>query len=798
MSSAEPDWLSEEQRLRLLVESAQDYAVLLLDNAGRIIRWNSGAERIFGWQEAEVVGQPVSLLFTPEDQAAGVPEQEMAQAGAQGRAPDTRWQVRKDRSRFFADGMLMSLRDEQGVLRGFGKLVRDATEQVRLVQALTESEERFRSLIEATAQIVWVRSPSGEFVTPQPAWSAFTGQDFEQLRGWGWLQALHPEDRDNTAQVWSEAVRNRTLYQVEHRLRRHDGTYRHMGVRGTPLLEPGGSIREWVGMSIDITEQKQAEQEREQTHRALQVSEARFRALVEQAPLSVQILSPEGRTIQVNQAWERLWGVTLEQITGYNMLQDQQLVEKGIMSYIRRGFAGEPTVIPAVFYDPQESIPGLSSDNDARRGGRAFSYPVTEGAGQIGEVVLLHEDISEQKQIAEERAQALAAVQEPEARQSATLEPPLDCIIRIDEESRIVDFNPAAEATFGYRRDEVLDRSMAELIIPPALRQAHYTGLGRYLSTGEGPLLGRRIEVVAMRKDGTEFPVELAITAIALAQGRRLFTAYLRDITERKRAEAALEAAYQRERRIASSLQQSLLQTPREDAFPGILVKTLYAPAWDEAQVGGDFFDVFALEEGKVALLVGDVSGKGLAAAARTSEVKSVLRAFLREHPHPGRALERLNNFLLDAQRLDEDGENAALVTLSLAVVETGTAGGDVVLAVAVAAMEPPLILRHTGEPEAIAVGGPPLGAIPQAEYPVAVVPLAASDLVVLTTDGITEARKDRTDFLGYEGLMSLAREAARSQSSLEETGRAILEGAIAHAGGSLQDDACLLLVRRQ
>ena len=136
-------------------------------------------------------------------------------------------------------------------------------------------------------------------------------------------------------------------------------------------------------------------------------------------------------------------------------------------------------------------------------------------------------------------AGALEELRESEARKRAILESALDCIISIDHEGKIIEFNPAAEKTFGYTRDAAMGREMAELIIPPSLRQQHRRGLAHYLATGEGPVLGKRIEITAMRADGSEFPVELAITPIHLGQ-HPVFTASIRDITERKRAEEAL------------------------------------------------------------------------------------------------------------------------------------------------------------------------------------------------------------------------------------------------------------------
>jgi PAS domain S-box-containing protein len=150
---------------------------------------------------------------------------------------------------------------------------------------------------------------------------------------------------------------------------------------------------------------------------------------------------------------------------------------------------------------------------------------------------------------------------------TAILESALDCIITADHHGCITEFNPAAERTFGYRREDVIGVSLAEVIVPPSLREQHRTGLARYLATGEARVLGRRIEITAMRADGTEFPVELAITPTML-DGVPFFTAYIRDITERKRAERRLRRAIRarygavlsERARIAREMHDGLLQ----------------------------------------------------------------------------------------------------------------------------------------------------------------------------------------------------------------------------------------------
>jgi PAS domain S-box-containing protein len=165
--------------------------------------------------------------------------------------------------------------------------------------------------------------------------------------------------------------------------------------------------------------------------------------------------------------------------------------------------------------------------------------------------------LGEQKRVAAEldqrvaqRTRELAAANEKlheeekelkrsEARKAAILDSALDCIVAIDHEGRITEFNPAAERTFGYRRSEVVGKDLADVIIPPSLREEHRRGFVRYLVTGEARMLGRRIETTAVRSDGSKFPVELAITRIPF-DGPPSFTGYLRDIAERKQSEQEL------------------------------------------------------------------------------------------------------------------------------------------------------------------------------------------------------------------------------------------------------------------
>ena len=134
------------ERLRLLVESAKEYAIIMTDTQARVLEWNPGAERIIGYTEEEMLGRRADLIFTPEDRERGAPEHELLEAEATGAAKDQRWHLKKDGARFFADGVMTALRDDAGNLRGFAKVLRDSTERELAEEALRKSEERYRTL----------------------------------------------------------------------------------------------------------------------------------------------------------------------------------------------------------------------------------------------------------------------------------------------------------------------------------------------------------------------------------------------------------------------------------------------------------------------------------------------------------------------------------------------------------------------------------------------------------------------------------------------------------------------------
>ena len=179
--------------------------------------------------------------------------------------------------------------------------------------ALARGEARYRTLVEATAAIVWASSPDGRFTEPQPGWSDFTGMTTDELMGDGYAAAVHPDDRRRAYEVWSEAVRSGTPYVHTHRVRRADGTYRTMHVHATPVRGDDGRIAEWVGVHTDAEDQSEAAA-------ALAASETRFRTLFDALadPVLVYPLGPDGPEplVAFNAATVARYGYTEAELDG--------------------------------------------------------------------------------------------------------------------------------------------------------------------------------------------------------------------------------------------------------------------------------------------------------------------------------------------------------------------------------------------------------------------------------------------------------------------------------------------------
>ncbi|GJE71114.1 PAS domain-containing protein [Methylorubrum podarium] len=290
-----------EQRLlhERILDSATDYAIVATDPRGRVTRWNAGAERILGWTEAEMLGQAIEAFFTPEDRAEGRAEVEMRMAAQCGRAPNERWHIRKDGSRFWASGEMMPLTAEGGGLIGFLKILRDRTGPRNAEAALRDSELRYRSLVEVSPQVVWFGDAAGTITYCNAYWYDYTGLPPGETGEASWMGAIHPDHRERVREAWLAAARSQGAYEVEFPLRRADGQYRWFLSRARPVRDEAGRLTSWIGTTLDIHERK--------------VAEERFEALTELAPAIIWFGNPDGSLSYLNDRWFAYTGQTPEQ-----------------------------------------------------------------------------------------------------------------------------------------------------------------------------------------------------------------------------------------------------------------------------------------------------------------------------------------------------------------------------------------------------------------------------------------------------------------------------------------------------
>jgi PAS domain S-box-containing protein len=251
---------ASEQRFRLMVEGVEDYAILMLDTDGRVTSWNAGAERIKGYREEEILGQHFSRFYPPDEVAQGKPQEILALATATGRVEHEGWRLRKDGSRFWADVVITALRDDEGGLVGFSKVTRDLTSRKQAQEELRRSEVYLADGQRLSHTGSWALNvSSGEIFWSQEHFRIF-GLDPEKVQPSYpmLLQWIHPEDRVSVQQTFDTAVRERRAYAMNCRIVRPDGTIKHIHSLAHPLFNAAGALTEYVGTTIDTTEQHEA------------------------------------------------------------------------------------------------------------------------------------------------------------------------------------------------------------------------------------------------------------------------------------------------------------------------------------------------------------------------------------------------------------------------------------------------------------------------------------------------------------------------------------------------------------
>jgi PAS domain S-box-containing protein len=279
-------------RLATTLRSVGD-AVISTDAAGSVQFMNTIAESLTGWNEADARARPLDEVFRIVNEQTREPVESpvskvIRERKIVGLSNHTMLVARDQTERPIEDSGAPIFDD--GALVGVVLVFRDATRQRAFQRALVESEQRFRAAVDAVQGVLWTNSAQGEMQGEQSAWAALTAQSIDQYQGFGWSAAVHPDDAQPTIDAWLTAVRERKPFAFEHRVRRHDGTWRDFSVQAIPILDAFGTIREWVGVHIDITEQREGERSLRNIEAALR--EANTRKDVFLATLSHELRNP--------------------------------------------------------------------------------------------------------------------------------------------------------------------------------------------------------------------------------------------------------------------------------------------------------------------------------------------------------------------------------------------------------------------------------------------------------------------------------------------------------------------------
>lgn len=386
---------------------------------------------------------------------------------------------------------------------------------------LRESEEKYRLLVENIPDVVWITDESGRTSYISPNIEKVYGYTPDEIYADGediWFGRIHTADVGFVAEAFDQLFTENRVFDIEYRIKRKDGQWIWLHDRSIATEEKNG-LKIAYGLFSDITERKKIED-------ALRKSEEKFRDLTESTSDWVWEVNEGGIYTYASPKVKDLLGYEPQEIIGktpFDLMPNEeakQVAEEfGAVANARRPFAG---------------LENTNLNKDGRRVVLETSgMPIFDGEGKFRGYRGIDRDITERKKAEE-------ALKESETRFRGIVETAKDAMICISEDGVIYQWNKSAEEMFGYSANEAISKDIHSLIIPERFCEKAYEGFKTFSQTGAGPVIGKTIEVVGLKKGGAEFPVELSVSAMNI-KGRWHAVGIMRNITKRKETEYAIK-----------------------------------------------------------------------------------------------------------------------------------------------------------------------------------------------------------------------------------------------------------------
>lgn len=644
------------------------------------------------------------------------------------------------------------------------RLVRQSAKLEATKAALQESEERFNQIAAMTGEWIWEQDAEGRYTYCSASVKAILGYPWQELTGRFYYELMPPEDQQALRlRVRKGAETGEGFQHLIRRYRHQEGHLVFTESTAVPIFDEHNHLLKWRGIDRDITATRRTDELVFKLSRAL-----------EQSPNAILITDLDGTIEYVNPAFTRLTGYQAEEVVGKN----PRILQSGKTSLEQYRRLWETITAGREWRDEVQ---------DRKKNGELYwaletIAPIRNVAGSPTHFLAIQQDITERKRVE-------AALRESEAQTRLIIQNALDAIILMDANELITDWNPQAEKIFGWNRNEVLGLSLADTIMPARYREAHRRGLRRFLETGEGPVLSKRLELSALHRDGHEFPIELSVSPLKVGDSY-VFSGFLRDLTQRREAEEAIRrarvklAVSRNEMRIAQQIQESLFP-PAPLILPTVKIMGYCLPA---THVGGDYFDYFQWQDEAIDIVIADVSGHSVGPALLMAETRSALKAQFRLHRRVSDTVSGLNEALYeDLDRADH--------FITMCYLRYDTVSGQ--LSYANAGHIPPLLFRQGQHCKQLDADGLVLGVKIDVIFEERSVGLQQGDMIFLYTDGIIETENEKGECFGTSRLCDLLHHHHQMDSEPEEIITAIIEQlqAFCHRK-TFEDDVTMVVVK--